>query len=101
MRILLRAIVFASVPTLAFAQQATASKNSPFITAVITWLPVIALIGLWWWFMRKMGGKKGYAGYMLSSQERLESIDQSLKQIAQSLERLAANSTNSSSKPGA
>lgn len=98
MRTRYSALVLASVPTILFAQDTAAGRNSsPFMTAVITWIPFIALIALWWYFMRKLGGKKGYTAYITSSQEHVASIDQSLKQIARSMEQLVENSKSSSS----
>jgi ATP-dependent Zn protease len=71
-----------------FAQEVQPERESRLWTAFITWLPFLVLVALWWFFMRKLGGKKGYAANIEASQQRLESIDASLKRIASSLERL-------------
>ena len=89
MRLTAYSLFAASMCAVAFAQESAPPEDSPFWTAFVTWLPFLMLIGLWLFFMRKMGGKKGYASYMASSQERLASMDDSLKRIATSLERLS------------
>jgi hypothetical protein len=90
MKLVPPAIVALLHPIVLFAQAAEPPKQSqsPFWTALITWLPFLVLIALWLLFMRKLGGKRGYTAYVESSQERLGSIDESLKRIASSLERI-------------
>ena len=39
------------VPVLSMAQQSE-QKDSPFVTALVTWLPFLFLIGLWLFFTR-------------------------------------------------
>ena len=65
--------------------------DSPLMTALITWAPVIFLIGLWVFFMRRMGwgSKGGYREYMRISQEKIVQIEQHLADIAHSLKRIA------------
>ena len=85
-------------PVAALAQQ-PAPKDSPFITAVITWLPILALIGLWWLFMRRLNvfGKGGYREYMSVTQERIGRIEEHLADIAASLRKIADSSNDRSS----
>jgi ATP-dependent Zn protease len=90
MRLIPPAVVAVFHSVVLFAQEAEPRQASPFWTALITWLPFIILIVLWLFFMRKIGGRKGYTVYMDNSQERLASIDESLKRIASSVERLEA-----------
>jgi ATP-dependent Zn protease len=72
---------------------ATAQTNndSPFLVALITWAPVLLLIGLWIFFMRKMSwyGKDGYKEYMRVSREKLIQIEAHLADIAVSLRKIA------------
>ena len=83
-------VVVLAAPIIAWAE--TAEPDSPFLTALITWAPVLALIGLWWFFVRRMSflGKGGYKQYMQSSQERLTQIEAHLASIADSLRKIAA-----------
>jgi ATP-dependent Zn protease len=90
-------VVAFAAPILAFAQQ-TQGGESRFITALITWLPFLALIGLWIFFMKRMtifGAKGGYREYVRSSQERLEKIENHLADIATSLRKIADSRGNS------
>jgi ATP-dependent Zn protease len=64
-------------PLAGLAQEAAAGRqDSPFLTGLITWAPFLFLIGLWWFFMKRMNvfGKRGYADYMRLTQERMERI---------------------------
>ena len=76
------------IPMQAFAQE-NPPPDSPWLTALITWAPVIFLIGLWIFFMRRMVGKGGYREYMRVSQEKIVLIEQHLAEIASSLKKLA------------
>jgi ATP-dependent Zn protease len=100
MKRLLSAVSLSSLPIIAFAQDSSAPP-SRLTTAFLTWLPVIALVGLWWFFMRRLGGKRGYSAYVADSQERMASIDNSLKEISRSLQKLADRFEPPSSAPGA
>lgn len=86
-RILTVLLLLAGVPSLAFAQEA--EPESPFWTVFYTWIPVLLIVGLWLFFMRKMGmGRKGpysYMGYMQSSQEKMAQIESHLGSISKSL----------------
>jgi|ERR1700741_3768414 len=96
MKLILPAVVALLHSVVLFAQEAEPQKDSPLWTAVITWVPFLALIALWVFFMRRLGGKRGYTAYIESSQARLGSIDESLKRIASSLERLEAGRKDAS-----
>jgi ATP-dependent Zn protease len=76
------------MPLLLLTAQAN-PPDSPILTAIITWAPVLFLIILWMWFMRRLGGKGGYRDYMRVSQEKLELIEQHLADIANSLRKIA------------
>jgi len=79
-------LLTATVPLLA---QATHEQDSPWLTALIGWLPVVALIGLWLFFMRRMGGKGGYREYMRISQQSIVGIEKHLSEIAAALRKIA------------
>jgi ATP-dependent Zn protease len=75
-------------PVVATAQT---NSDSPFMVALITWAPVLLVIGLWIFFMRKVSwyGKGGYKDYMRVSQEKLVQIEAHLADIALSLKKIA------------
>ena len=90
------AVLALALPLLFLASAAMAeeeSRPSALSTILYTWAPVLIIVALWLFFMRFMrnaggGVKGGYKAYLRSSQERIESIDQSLQRIATQLERL-------------
>jgi ATP-dependent Zn protease len=86
------AVLALALPLLFLATAALAqeeSRPSAIATIFYTWTPVLVIVGLWIYFMRRFGGGKGgYKGYIKASQDRMESIDQSLQRIATQLERL-------------
>lgn len=64
-------------------------RDSPFTALLLTWAPVLLVVGLWFFFMRRMGyGKGGYKQYMITSQERMASIDRNLERIAVQMEKM-------------
>jgi ATP-dependent Zn protease len=90
--------IAALVPAVALAQQVE-PQSSPVYTALATWLPFLFLIGLWWFFMRRMtvfGSKGGYREYMRVTQERMERIEIHLADIASSLRKIADDRKDSS-----
>lgn len=90
MKRLSRFMWVSSFPLAAFAQEAQPATTS-FLTGLITWIPFLFLIVLWWMFMRRMNiyGKGGYREYMRVMQERVEKIETHLGDIASSLRRIA------------
>ena len=86
------AIAVALTPFQVFAQEHR-PPDSPWMTALITWAPVILLIALWVFFMRRMSwfGKGGYREYMRVSQEKIVLIEQHLAEIASTLKKIAEN----------
>ncbi|MEA2490605.1 MAG: hypothetical protein QOH21_2397 [Acidobacteriota bacterium] len=84
------------VPVIAFAQQVE-EPPSRLVTALMTWLPFLFLIGLWWFFMRRVTplGKGGYQEYLRVTQQRMEQIEGHLADIAASLRTIAASSGDS------
>lgn len=90
-RILTVLLLLACAPSVAFAQEA--EPESPWLTLLFTWAPVLLIVGLWVFFMRRMGmGKKGpnsYAGYMQSSRERMDQIEGHLASISKSLAEIS------------
>lgn len=87
-RILAALLWLACAPAVAFAQEEY-ERESPWLEVLFTWTPVLLIVGLWLYFMRKLGmGKKGpnsYQGYMQTSQERMNQIEEHLASIAKSL----------------
>ena len=89
LRTLAVSVLALMTPAVLLAQER--EPGIPLIAALFTWAPVLLIVALWIFFMRGLGmrgGKGGYRAYMASSQERLDSIDQSLARIATQLERL-------------
>lgn len=81
------------------AQEAAAKPGqSPLTTALVTWLPFLFLIALWWFFFRRMRlfGKGGYAEYMSSTRDRMEKIETHLADIAASLRKIAESQSRQS-----
>ena len=90
-RILTVLLLLAGVPSVAFAQEA--EPESPLLGILYTWAPVLLIVGLWLFFMRKMGmGRKGpysYMGYMQASQEKMGQIEGHLASISKSLAEIS------------
>lgn len=84
-------LLLACVPSVAFAQEA--EPESPWLTVLFTWTPILLIVGLWFFFMRRLGmGKKGpnsYQGYMQSSQEKMNQIEGHLASISKSLAEIS------------
>ena len=81
------------VPLQLFAQEQQ-PEDPTWYTALVTWLPFLFLIGLWIFFMRKVGwvGKGGYREYMRVSQDKMVQIEAHLADIAASLRKIAEKS---------
>ena len=79
--------LLASSPALA----QTKDTESPFLSLLFTWAPVLVLVLFWLFFMRNMGGgaKGGYREYLRTSREKTELIERHLADIAQSLRTIA------------
>jgi len=89
LRTLAVSVLALMTPAVLLAQER--APGNPLTAALFTWAPILLIVALWIFFMRGLGlrgGKGGYRGYMVSSQERLDSIDQNLARIATQLERL-------------
>jgi ATP-dependent Zn protease len=64
-------------------------RESPIMALLYTWAPVLLIVALWIFFMRRFGwGKGGYKQYMMTNQEHMASIDRNLERIAVQLEKL-------------
>jgi ATP-dependent Zn protease len=76
----------------ALLAQENAGRENPLITVLFTWAPVLLIVFLWWFFMRKagFGVKGGYKQYMNQSLDNAEGINRNLERIATQLERLVA-----------
>jgi ATP-dependent Zn protease len=79
-------------------EAATKSNQSPLTTALITWVPFLFLIALWWFFFKRMRvfGKGGYGEYMSATRDRMEKIETHLADIAASLRKIAETQTRQS-----
>lgn len=90
-RILTVLLLLASVPAVAFAQET--EPGSPWLSVLYTWAPLLLIVGLWIFFMRKVGlarrGPNSYAGYMQTSQERMNQIEAHLASISKSLAEIS------------
>ncbi len=60
-------------------------QTDPFRAIFLTWGPVLVIIGLWIYFMRKFSGSQSF---YQKNQELMVSIDARLERIADSLEGL-------------
>ena len=85
-------MVFLAAQVLAQAQEyGEPAARSPLATVFWTWLPVLLVVGLWFYFMRKMGlGSKGTKNYIQTSQENFAKVEAHLASIARSLEEIAS-----------
>jgi len=71
------------------ARAAEQSSKEMWETLLINWFPMLLLIGVWIFFMRKMNKQPGkwqpWGGEEIS--QHLEKIEQSLERIARALEK--------------
>ncbi len=65
----------------------TEGGSDPLLAILLTWGPVLLIVGLWIYFMRRYfsGVSKSY---YQDNQERMANIDRHLERIADSLDRL-------------
>jgi Na+/H+ antiporter NhaC len=72
------------VPQIVFA--ASQDSKEMWETIFVSWFPMLLLIGVWIYFMRKMRGK-GQTWSAEQTNQHLEKIGQSLERIAKALEK--------------
>ena len=90
-RVASTSLVFVALLLLAAPALAQSNARTPLMTIVLTWMPFLVIIALWWLFMRRINPQKGgYAAAMQRSQEISATMASHLERIAASLERIAS-----------
>ena len=51
------------LPVSAYADSGASSNGPTFLSVLISWFPMLLLIAVWIYFMKKMGNKVGKEGY--------------------------------------
>jgi len=91
-----RRVVFATIIVLASifavfqvsAQIDEPRHASPYMTYVLSWLPMLLLIGLWIYFMRVIrGGQSKSLSHLDKSGQHMAEVAKQLERIANALER--------------
>jgi ATP-dependent Zn protease len=74
--------------TVLFAQAEPTPPPSRLAVTLLSWLPLILVVGLWLFFMRKLTGKGGRsAQYVSRSETHMAEVEAQLKRIVELLER--------------
>lgn len=75
----------------AWAQEAAAPEGprlvSGLVSLFLTWLPIVIIIGMWVWFMRRSGAREMPAR-MERSMAHMDRVEQQNEQILASLQRI-------------
>jgi len=56
---------------------------------VVTALPYVILLGIWWFFMRQMMGRRGYGGIVERTHQHIDRSFEYMKRTEEQLERIA------------
>ena len=76
-----------SSDALAVAQQSVERKPSTFLTILVGWSPIVLLIILWIWFMRRIGATKNSA-YIDRGLVHMDRVEHQNDQIIAALDRI-------------
>jgi ATP-dependent Zn protease len=72
----------------ALAQAETPERSSKYLTILLSWLPMILLVGVWLFFMRSFRGNQSKTwGHLSRTDESMSEIAKQLERIANSLEK--------------
>jgi hypothetical protein len=78
--------------------KAPAAASKPFLDLLLSWAPMLLLIGVWAYFMRRHSGKKSIQARMFELMEKqlavAEAQSRAIQQAASALERHAATDAN-------
>lgn len=81
---------FISLVILLMQAKPAASEESPAcLTAIITWLPFLLLVGVWLFSMRRMGYFSQRSGYIKRSEDHMDRVEQTLTRIEEHLRKIA------------
>jgi len=70
------------------AQEEDVQRTSPYVTTLVSWLPVIAIIGFWVYFMKVLRKTQSRSlGQLDKTSEHLGEVAKQLDRIATALER--------------
>src|SRR5262245_5174422 len=77
-------------PVVAFAESGGEQSESVFLSLVLSWAPIVVLIGIWAYFMRSMrpGQVRGQQ-FMVRKEQHMERVEQLLGEISTQLGRIA------------
>jgi ATP-dependent Zn protease len=59
------------------------------LTFLITWLPFLAIVGVWLYVMRRMGYFSKRSGYIKRSEDHMDRVEQTLTKIEEHLRKIA------------
>ena len=71
------------------ASNPDAASSNTCLTVVITWLPILALLVFFVFFMRRMGYFSKKSGYVKRTEDHMERVEQTLNKIEEHLRKLA------------
>jgi len=72
------------------SRAATADQASTgWVTILITWAPVVALVAILALFMRRMGYFSRKSGYVKRSEDHMDRVEQTLSKIEEHLSNMA------------
>jgi hypothetical protein len=75
---------------LTLLQSATASPpQESFLVVLLTWAPLVAVFGVLWVLIRRMGYFSKSKGYVRRSEDHMERVEQTLQKIEEHLRILA------------
>jgi cell division protease FtsH len=72
---------------LVIAQQTSEPEGSPWLTLLVSWSPIIFLVIVWVWFLRRAGVGKNKV-YMERGRAHMDRVEQQNEQILAALDRI-------------
>lgn len=97
-------LAFSWVADPALAQEAE-EQSDPWMAIFLTWGPVLVIVGLWWFFLRRIGGNKvgrqveQSLVHMERAEEHMRKTEEQNQQILEALEKIERHLRRSSPDP--
>ncbi len=79
----------AASPAAAMAAQEVEAESRSTFSLLVGWIPVLIVIGVWLWYMRR-SGIRNYGKLQARSMEHMEKVELQNEQLAETLGRIEA-----------
>ena len=87
------AVLVLGLPSLLAAQESDAAAGNPILQFLFGWAPLIIILGLWLYFMRRMSAKKIglQVERSLEHMDRLERLNEEMLEVLRNIESALKN----------